>query len=240
LHQRLRQARERRGLSLETIAQQWGVREQNLLLIERDAFEDLPTGLYGRNAVRAYATAVGIPGDEALAEIQARLRVPEDPLDGLARVRGLARQPLRPVLDVVTTLSRASASRDPLRALAAAAIDGAVLGAIELAIVGLTALAAGVRTTEAVQVGAPALLLLGGLIGTLYFVLLGGIRRATIGARVVRLRDASMLDGSDVRSVIQRSVRCVFAEAASLFRWIMEGLKAQDVRLKLQSIYRSL
>jgi len=56
LHERLKQARERRRISLATIARQWGVREQNLELIERDRFEDLPTGLYGRTAVRAYAT----------------------------------------------------------------------------------------------------------------------------------------------------------------------------------------
>ena len=53
LHERLKLARERRRLSLATIARQWGVREQNLELIERNRFEELPTGLYGRNAVRA-------------------------------------------------------------------------------------------------------------------------------------------------------------------------------------------
>ncbi len=95
LHERLRVARERRGMSLATIARQWGVREQNLVLIEQDRFEELPTGLYGRTAVRAYATAVGFPADEVLAEVIDRLRTPEDPLDGLARVRGLARQPER-------------------------------------------------------------------------------------------------------------------------------------------------
>ena len=61
LHERLRLARERRGMSLATIARQWGVREQNLVLIEQDRFEELPTGLYGRTAVRAYATRRGAP-----------------------------------------------------------------------------------------------------------------------------------------------------------------------------------
>ena len=69
LHEQLRLARERRGLSLATIARQWGIREANLELIEQDRFEDLPTGLYGRAAVRAYATAVGLPGDEVLTEV---------------------------------------------------------------------------------------------------------------------------------------------------------------------------
>ena len=79
LHERLKQARERRKISLATIARQWGVREHNLELIERDRFEDLPTGLYGRTAVRAYATAVGLPADQVLGEIADRLRSPRIP-----------------------------------------------------------------------------------------------------------------------------------------------------------------
>ena len=79
LHERLKQARERRRISLASIARQWGVREQNLELIERDRFEDLPTGLYGRAAVRAYATAVGLPADEVLREVADRLRSPRTP-----------------------------------------------------------------------------------------------------------------------------------------------------------------
>ena len=101
LHERLKQARERRRISLASIARQWGIREQNLELIERDRFEDLPTGLYGRAAVRAYATAVGLPADEVLKEVADRLRSPEDPLDGMARVRGLTRQPERTLKEIL-------------------------------------------------------------------------------------------------------------------------------------------
>jgi hypothetical protein len=221
-------ARERRGLSLATIARQWGVREQNLLLIEQDAFESLPTGLYGRNAVRAYASAVGVPADEALAEIVERLPVPEDPMAGLARVRGLTWTAARKSTAAPEKLpAKAAASANGAgpeaswRCLAAAAIDGAVLIGIELTLIGLTSLAAGVGPTQVMRVAAPAMILLGAIIGAVYFVLLGGIRRQTIGARVAQApADAAMLEGGDVHTVIQRSLRCVLAEGSSFVNWI--------------------
>src|SRR5262245_37403261 len=105
LHVRLKQARERRGLSMSTIARDSGVREINLELIERNRFEYLPTGLYGRSAVRAYATAVGLPADEAIGEVLHRLREPEDPIDGLARVRGIERTRPRRMVDVAPSVA---------------------------------------------------------------------------------------------------------------------------------------
>jgi hypothetical protein len=221
LHERLRLARERRGLSLSGIARQWGVREHNLALIERDAFEELPTGLYGRNAVRAYATAVGVPADEAIAEVADRIRVPEDPLDGLARVRGIFRQPARQSGEALPVHPKAIASRDTWRPLAATTIDGAVLLGINLAVIGLTALAAGARPTDVLRIAAPAMVLLGAVIAAVYFILLGGIRCATIGARIARVRSQPpALDGADVHAVIQRSLHCALAEGSSLVTFI--------------------
>ena len=127
LHERLKLARERRGMSLATIARQWGIREQNLLLIEQDRFEELPTGLYGRAAVRAYASAVGLPADEALIEVIDRLRTPEDPLDGLARVRGLTRQPERTFKEILHVPAPEVSLSSSTRAHVANAVDGLVL-----------------------------------------------------------------------------------------------------------------
>ena len=127
LHERLRLARERRGMSLATIARQCGVREQNLLLIEQDRFEELPDGSLRPCAVRAYATAVGIPADEALAEVIDRLRAPEDPLDGLARVRGLTRQPERTFKEILHVPAPEVSLSSSTRAHVANAVDGLVL-----------------------------------------------------------------------------------------------------------------
>jgi transcriptional regulator with XRE-family HTH domain len=189
LHERLKQARNRRGLSLAAIAQKWGVREQNLVLIEQNAFEELPTGLYGRNAVRSYATAVGIPAEEALAEVANRLRLPEDPLDGLARVRGLTRPPARPA---------AFESLRPVaiawRPHAAAALDAVLLLGLDFVLLQLTAIVAGVGISDVMRVGAPSIVLFFTLIAALYFTL------RHQGSTVLRVR---RVYGAQVLRVIQ-------------------------------------
>ena len=196
LHIRLRLARERRGLSLATIARQWGVREYNLELIESNRFEDLPTGLYGRTAVRSYAIAVGVPADEALAEVSDRLRTPEDPLDGLARVRGLTRQPERTIKDILHVQGREMTLSTTARAHVANVLDALVLLGLDFLLLELTALVAGVRATEVLRVAAPSMIALFVLIAALYFVLLGGLARATIGSRFAHTSvDPAMVDG---------------------------------------------
>ena len=196
LHIRLRLARERRGLSLATIARQWGVREYNLELIEKDRFEDLPTGLYGRTAVRSYAVAVGVPADEALAEVSDRLRTLEDPLDGLARVRGLTRQPERTIKDILHVQGREMTLSPTARAHVANVLDALVLLGLDFLLLELTALVAGVRATEVLRVAAPSMIALFVLIAALYFVMLGGLARATIGSRFAHTSvDPAMVDG---------------------------------------------
>lgn len=91
----MRQSRERKGLSIAALAEKAGLREPLVHVIERGAFDELPTGLYGRSAVRAYAKAVGLNADDILAEVSGQLRIPEDPLDGLVRVHGLRPRPKR-------------------------------------------------------------------------------------------------------------------------------------------------
>jgi hypothetical protein len=196
LHQRLRLARERRGLSLTTIARQWGVREQNLMLIERDRFEDLPSGLYGRSAVRSYAAAVGLPREAALAEVIERLPVPEDPLDGLARVRGIVRQPERSLREILHVRKPEVTLSTSARAHVANAIDGLVLLALDFLLLELTAAVAGVGATDVLRAGASAMLALFALVAALYFVLLGGLAQVTVGTKVAHTSvDPAMVAG---------------------------------------------
>ena len=196
LHERLKQARERRRISLPSIARQWGVREQNLELIERDRFEDLPTGLYGRTAVRAYATAVGLPADEVLGEVAHRLRSPEDPLDGLARVRGLTRQPERTLKEILHMPATDINLSMTTRAQVANVIDALFLLVVDFLLLEVTALVAGVRSTEVLRAAAPAMIALFALIAALYFVLLGGLARTTVGTKVAHTSvDPAMVEG---------------------------------------------
>lgn len=92
VHEALRKAREARGLSLAALETKAGVRVAVLDAIERGAYAELPSGLYGRHAVRAYASAVGLDATRVLEEVGALLPKPEDPLNGLARVRGFPRR----------------------------------------------------------------------------------------------------------------------------------------------------
>jgi transcriptional regulator with XRE-family HTH domain len=196
LHGRLRAARERRGLTLVTIARKSGVREQYLELIERDRFEELPSGLYGRNAIRRYATAVGIPADQALAEVADRLPAVEDPLDGLARVRGLTRHPERTIKDILHVPGNEITLSSSVRAHIANGIDAVVLLGVDLLLLELTSLVAGVRATEVLRVAAPSMVALFVLIASLYFVLLGGLARATIGSRIAHTSvDRAVVEG---------------------------------------------
>lgn len=230
LHERLRAARERKGLSLARIARERGVREQNLELIERNAFEALPSGLYGRNAVRAYAAAVGLAPDEAVTEVAHRLREPEDPIDGLARVRGIDYRP-RSRRTVEVGRSIAWPVRLPVawRPQAAAIIDSAILIGIDLALLALTALVAGAGMGDILRAGLPAMLVLFALIGGLYFVLLGGIGRATIGAQLVQApRHGGGLEGAGVHAVVHRGLRCALAEGSSLVTWMSTAGNARS------------
>jgi transcriptional regulator with XRE-family HTH domain len=220
LHLRLRQARDRRGLTLTAIAREQGVREHNLQLIERNAFEDLPTGLYGRAAVRAYASAVGFNADEALADVADRLRTPEDPIDGLARVRGIdrPRPPSRRLWRDLAGALRAKAGRLPIswRTPAAAVIDSGLLIGIDAALLALTALVAGVTPSEILHAALPSMMVVFLLIAGLYFVLLGGVRRATIGAQLVQAEPTAIFDGPGVHAVMLRGWRYALDEGASL------------------------
>jgi len=239
LHLRLRLARERRGLTLATIARDCGVRQHNLELIERNAFEDLPTGLYGRAAVRAYAAAVGLDPDAALADVVDRLRTPEDPIDGLARVRGIDRPRLRPSLpglprglagvlratadgpaDAAPGVARPLRLPVSWRTPAAAMIDSSLLIGIDAILLTLTALVAGVRPSDILHEALPSMIVVFVLIAGMYFVLLGGVRRATIGAQLVQAESTAIFDGPGVQAVVQRGLRYAIDEGASLFGWL--------------------
>jgi transcriptional regulator with XRE-family HTH domain len=230
LHVRLKLARERQGLTLQTIAQRSGVREQNLWLIERGAFDELPTGLFGRHAVRNYAQAVGMSPDEALAEVAHLLREPEDPMDGLARVRGFARRKERKASEPIPVAEVTPTPAGDWRVRAAGAIDAAILAGIDLILLALTSLAGGVSTAEVMRTGSPAIVLLIILITVVYFVALGGIRNATIGARLVQAQgEPDTHEVVDASVAIGRGLRWAFRESSILVDWLMSAAYVQQI-----------
>jgi transcriptional regulator with XRE-family HTH domain len=123
---RLKDARERKGIRLETIATMTKVNESLFVALERGDVSRWPIGIYRRSFFRAYATAIGVSVDSALNEF---VRLFPDEFDTRHPVIAAAAVPLR--------LSLASAPRvRPSRAhLVAAFIDVAVLLMMSSAIV---------------------------------------------------------------------------------------------------------
>jgi len=63
LGRRLREAREARGSTIADVAAVTKISSRALAAIEREAFDDLPRGIFRRAYVRAFAAAVGLDGD---------------------------------------------------------------------------------------------------------------------------------------------------------------------------------
>ena len=70
----LRLARERRGLTLEGIANETKIPHRHLEALEYDNLTALPAGFYRRAEIRAYARAVGLDQSLALAQLESALK----------------------------------------------------------------------------------------------------------------------------------------------------------------------
>ena len=69
---KLRQARERRGISLRQIAASTKISAAALEALERDDISKLPGGIFSRAFVRAYAVEVGLDPDDTVREFLER------------------------------------------------------------------------------------------------------------------------------------------------------------------------
>jgi len=73
---RLRQERERRHISLTSIAQNTKISRALLEALERDDVSRWPAGIFRRSFVRAYAQAIGLDPDEVVREFLERFPDP--------------------------------------------------------------------------------------------------------------------------------------------------------------------
>ncbi|MGC4082427.1 MAG: helix-turn-helix transcriptional regulator [Vicinamibacterales bacterium] len=69
---KLREARERRGLSLRTIADTTRISVRALEALERNDIARLPGGIFSRSFVRAYAVEIGLDPEQTVAEFITR------------------------------------------------------------------------------------------------------------------------------------------------------------------------
>jgi len=81
---RLRQERERRHISLTSIAENTKISRSLLEALERDDVSRWPTGIFRRSFVRSYAQAIGLDPDEVAREFAERFPDPTaKPLEAL-------------------------------------------------------------------------------------------------------------------------------------------------------------
>jgi transcriptional regulator with XRE-family HTH domain len=233
--QRLRRIRIERGLSLEAIAGQHGLRVEYLQAIEQGRFGDLPSGIYGRSAVRRYSAVLGLSPDEVLASCAAALPRLEDPINALGRLRGLPRkaheEPAPPLNSEKRLRTDDEEARIPSlaelpswRLLAAAAVDALIAVALLILLVTCT-VASGVPISGLGRTAAPAFALLTLLMASCYFIVLGGVIGTTIGELLVN-PGAQMRTNHrplDLSTVADRTMGCLLRDVyfiELLGKWI--------------------
>ena len=225
-HELMRQSRERKGLTVAALAEKAGLRKPLVDVIERGAFDELPSGLYGRSAVRAYAKAVGLSPDAVIAEVSGQLRLPEDPLEGLVRVHGLRPRAKREPAPEVPCWEAQELEDREWRFAAASAIDGALLITVTTVLIQLTAVAAGTRVADVLHAAGPALFLIVATVAVTYFILLGGVRNATFGCVLAQVqperRPCGQADRIDASEAVRRAVRCALRESSIVVEWLSQ------------------
>jgi transcriptional regulator with XRE-family HTH domain len=208
IHERLRTVRIARGDSLASFAARHGIRVELLRAIEEGRFQDLPTGIYARAAIRSHATALGLDPEEILGICAPFLPVVEDPITAIGRLRGGPVPRWRPATSRTGTESESTVPSDrrsdgalmPLpswRLIAASAIDATAMAAMLLAVVTGT-VAMGVPVSALGGQAAPAFLILALVLSGCYFFVLGGIVGATAGEYLTgvarRVAEPKLLD----------------------------------------------
>jgi hypothetical protein len=181
--QRLGRARLASGEDLATLACRIGVRQEHLRAIEEGRFADLPPGIYGRAAVRSFASACGLDPVQVLADVEAVLPQIEEPIGAMGRIRGLPQRRPR-VRDTATSPGVTPGEPRPdWRPLVASLIDACVVLALLLLVVGAAATAL-VVPPSALRGAVPALIATGLVLAAGYFVWFGGLGGATFGERL--------------------------------------------------------
>lgn len=243
-HELMKQARLARGLDHATVARHTGVREALLVAIEAGLWERMPHGLYARSAVRTYASFLGLDADAILRACEAVLPGIEDPIAGLARVRGLkaskAETPVKPVEPQPATTrliaaepverSRWPDQRRVWMTAAALGIDGALIAAPLL----LAVMAAAVLNRvppSAMDHGAGAFGAFGALMAALYFLCFAGVAGSTIGERVTGTAHHESMAAHTLRAVGDRALAAAFRDLRSI-----SALGARIGRLTLRRV----
>lgn len=237
--QRLSQARGQCGEALPAFAKRIGVREEYLRAIEEGRLSDLPPGIYGRFAIRAFARACGFDPAEILAACESELAPLDEPIAALGRLRGVRPATRTLPMPAAGTSARAipsvpdtpPAGREfpDWRLLAAAAVDACLVITLLLLLIVCTVTAMTVPVAALHGSGA-AFALMGVLLGIAYFGCFGGLGGRTAGERLLRVEPETTGCGSlTLQAVVARALRSATDDA-----WFIRRLGAWmgDLRRK--------
>ena len=222
ISERLRQARLAGGEDLAALGKRIGVRQEHLRAIEDGRFADLPSGIYGRSAVKTFAATFGFDGAAMLAECEPLLAPVEEPIAGLARLRGgRVRRPDPPArqnaidADAVTD---DGAAFPGWRHLAAAALDASIIVGLLLLVVGSALTALTVRVS-ALEGSAAAFALMGMILAAGYFLCFGGVRGATVGERTLGIESRGPVSMLTLQAVAERALQSATEDARCIQRF---------------------
>jgi hypothetical protein len=209
----LRSARVSRGADFETIARRTGIREPLLAAMEAGRWKDLPHGLYARAAVRSYAAFLGLDVAGILTACEAELPGIEDPIAGLARVRGL-KPHVEPEAPPPTPPAAAStaAAEVPWRAAAAATLDSVIVTLPLLAAIAAAAICMRVPPS-ALQAGAPAFGVFGVTMASLYFLAFASLAGTTPGEWLAGQPSGAPGAAGSGHRLRERALTLAFADA---------------------------
>jgi transcriptional regulator with XRE-family HTH domain len=209
-HLTLREARITRNITIQELAARTSMSPATLRKIDEGRFEELPSGLYARSYVKAFAREVGLDPAEALQRVEHLLPGAPDPLPVLRELQGptasaqlsafaarlftrssstgeaaassdIADNPVATTVESDTVLSY------HVTRVVAAAVDACLLLLLDTAILLLISLGADVAPSVLVKSGAISVGLLCAVPTSLYFLLFNGVAGQTPGRRICRL-----------------------------------------------------
>lgn len=186
----LRHARMQRGIRVSEVIARTLLSPRIVDLLDRGRFEDLPGGLYARSYVRAFAGAVGLDPEQAVREVAERLPPAEDPLPTLREVARAGDPAWLTTIEelrgkaAASLAASASAWTVSTRRAVASTVDAAVLLAILLVILQVTAWTCRVTPELLLETAGGAVAVFWGILVLLYFGILGTAGGGTPGAIV--------------------------------------------------------
>lgn len=222
----LRQNRLKREISLDELGRTTKVPRAYLEMIDDGRLDELPAGLYGRSYVKAFAAAVGVSAEQALAECSAQLVDVPDPLPAM---REITRERTPPTLSaaIAERVREWYVARDaskPVRlpgtVYVAAGLDALLLFLLNAFIVGLAANACQVPVEALVRLAGGAMGSIGAFTCVMYFALLGGIGGQTLGMRICGTSLAAYPRPLNLRAIGGRAVEALLGGSSVVVDWL--------------------